>query len=168
MIVISDTTPLITFMKAEQLEILHQLFGEIVIPEAVYKELTSNELFPNEASLIQKSSFIRIVRVGNAGAVSILRRATGLDLGESEAIVYADEQQADLLLMDEVQGRRVAMDMGLKIMGSVGVLINAFRSGALTAQETEQAFDRIRKANRHISERLLQDALDMIHHQNSQ
>lgn len=163
MIVVSDATPLITLMKAQQLDVLNRLFGDVIIPDAVYHELTSNELFSEEAVLIQTSAFIRVVHVSNANAVSILRRATGLDLGESEAIVYADEQQADLLLMDEFQGRRVAADMGLKIMGSIGVLVNAFRDGVLTAQETEESLERIRKANRHISERLIQDALDLIH-----
>ena len=64
--------------------------------------------------------------------------------------------------MDEFQGRRVATDMGLKIMGSIGVLVSAFREGVLSIHETETALERIRKANRHISERLIQDALDLI------
>ena len=43
MIVVSDSTPLITLMKATKLVILHGLFGEVVIPDAVYSEVTSNE-----------------------------------------------------------------------------------------------------------------------------
>ncbi len=163
MIVVSDATPLITLMKAQQLNILNKLFGDVIIPGAMYQELTSNELFSEEAILIQTSPFIRVVYIENANAVSILRRAAGLDLGESEAIVYADEKQADLLLMDEYQGRRVATDIGLKIMGSIGVLVNAFREGILSSHEAEAALERIRKANRHISERLIQDALDLLH-----
>lgn len=92
-----------------------------------------------------------------------MQRATGLDLGESEAIVYADDNHAALLLMDKASGRRVALDMGIAIMGSVGVLVAAYKSGYISVSEADEAFQRIRNANRHISERLLSDALDIIH-----
>ena len=45
MIVVSDSTPLITLMKVAKLELLHRLFGEVVIPDAVYSEVTTNEEF---------------------------------------------------------------------------------------------------------------------------
>ena len=163
MIVVSDSTPLITLMKAARLEILHALFGEVLIPNAVFVELTRNEAFRDEAEIIRRSSFIRTVTVGNAEYVAILQRATGLDRGESEAIICADELKADLLLMDESAGRRVANNMHLPVAGSIGVLVKAFQSGLISAAEAEQALDRIRGAKRHISESLLRDALEIIH-----
>ena len=163
MIVVSDSTPLITLMKAARIDLLHDLFGEIVIPEAVYQELTSNSNFSDEAKTIQESAFIRIVRVKDRKTVSVLQRATGLDLGESEAIVYADDNHADILLMDEATGRRVALDMGIEIMGSVGVLVTAFKGGYISISEVEEAFQKIRNAKRHISEQLMSDALEIIH-----
>ncbi len=48
MIVVSDTTPLISLMKIDHLDLIHQLFGEVQIPNAVFMELVSNsrpELF---------------------------------------------------------------------------------------------------------------------------
>ena len=163
MIVVSDSTPLITLMKAMRLDFLHDLFGEVIIPEAVYQELTANDNYPDEAKLISNSEYIRIVSILDRKTVSVLQRATGLDLGESEAIVYADDIHADILLIDEVSGRRVAMDMGLDIMGSIGVLISAFKKGYIDAEEADESFQKIRDANRHISEKLLDDALDIIH-----
>ena len=103
------------------------------------------------------------MKVRDQRQVEFLQRATGLDLGESEAIIYADEIKADLLLMDEAAGRKVAQNMNLPITGSIGVLIKAFKSGIITADEADDAFARIKRANRHISEPLINKALEMIH-----
>ena len=150
-------------MKAERLDILHELFGEVIIPEAVFSELTGNEAFKAEADIIRNRDYIEVVKVKSESQVSFLQRVTGLDLGESEAIIYADEAKADLLLMDEAAGRRVAQNMKLPITGSTGILIRAFQSGIITKDEADDAFDRIRKANRHISEKLINMAIDIIH-----
>ena len=163
MIVVSDTTPLISLMKAGQLNVLHKLFGDILIPQAVFDELTGNLRFRQEAEMIENDRHIHVVAVEERKLVALLQRTTGLDLGESEAIVYADDNHADFLLMDENAGRKVAKTMGLRIMGTVGVLVNACHDKYMTAEEVESAFDRLRKANRHISERIIQDALELIH-----
>lgn len=163
MIVISDTTPLITLMKAAKLNLLHELFGEIIIPEAMHAELTCNSEFQDEADLINKSDFIKVVSVLNRETVSALQRATGLDLGESEAIVYADENKADLLLVDEAHGRQVALNMGIAIMGSVGILLTAYREGLLSTAEAEDSFHKIIEARRHIDKSIFEKALAAIH-----
>lgn len=163
MIVVSDSTPLITLMKAMKLDILHDLFGEVLIPETVFNEVTRNEKFKDEAQLIKICGFIKVVTVGNHDHVAILQRATGLDKGESEAIIYADETKADLLLMDEVNGRKVAMNMNIPIAGSIGILVKAFQAGLLSEEEADNAFEKVRNANRHISDRLVEDALKIIH-----
>ncbi len=163
MIVISDTTPLITLMKAGRLDVLNRLFGDVLIPEAVYEELTCNDAFRDEVEIIQDSSYIKVVTVGDDSRVSFLQRVSGLDLGESEAIIYADEVKADLLLMDEIAGRRVARNMSLTITGSIGILVQAFQSGILSQSEVEDALRRIRESNRHISEKLISKALKIIH-----
>lgn len=125
--------------------------------------MTLNSNFPEEAKIIQESAFIRVVQVKDRKTVSVLQRATGLDLGESEAIVYADDNHADVLLMDEISGRRVALDMGIEIMESVGILVTAYKSGYISASEADEAFQKIRNAKRHISEQLISDALEIIH-----
>ena len=163
MIVVSDTTPLITLMKAGRLGILHLLFGEVRIPEAVFSEVTGNETFKDEAEIIRDSEYIKVVKVRDHKQVEFLQRATGLDIGESEAIIYADEVKADLLLMDEAAGRKVAQNMKLPITGSVGLLIRAFKSGFITSDEADDAFVRIKMSNRHISEVLINKALEVIH-----
>lgn len=163
MIVVSDSTPLITLMKAETLYILQRLFGEVLIPETVFHELTSNESYKDEAELINRSDYIKVVTVKNADFVSILQRATGLDRGEAEAIFYADENKADIILMDEEAGRKVAQNMNLPVSGSMGVLIQACKKGILSVPETEEALTKIEKSGRYISKSLLESVLRIIH-----
>ncbi len=61
MLVVSDTTPIISLMKDNKLGILKELFKEIVIPEAVYNELTSNQSFPEGTAIISACDFIKTV-----------------------------------------------------------------------------------------------------------
>ena len=161
-IVVSDSTPLISLMKAELLDTLAGLFGEVLIPEAVFQEVTANEEFQDEADQIKKSSFIRVVKVENTDRVSFLRRVTGLDLGESEAIVYADDHQTDILLMDEAAGRRVARSMSLHIQGTIGVLLQAYDQKIVTASEVKSAIQKLRDQKRHISEKMYHYAEEYI------
>ena len=65
MIVVSDTTPIISLMKAGQLELLRQLFGVVYIPEAVYRELTDNEAFSEEVKMVRECEYLYVQKVGN-------------------------------------------------------------------------------------------------------
>ncbi len=162
MIVVSDTTPLISLMKAGSLSVLAPLFHEVLIPRAVYDELTKNPAFHAEAEQIKECPFIKVVEVRERQAVDVLRRANGLDLGESEAIVYADGAQAEVLLMDEAKGRKIARAMGLFIMGTIGVLLSAHEEKLLTRNETEAALLKLKQANRHIGDDLFKYALNRL------
>lgn len=97
MIVVSDTTPIISLMKAGKLELLHKLFGVVYIPEAVYQELTDNEAFSEEVSMVQECEFLYVEEVDNGTSVTILRNFIGLDAGESEAIILAYEKEVPIM-----------------------------------------------------------------------
>ena len=92
-------------------------------------------------------------------AVTLLRKATGLDSGESAAIVLTDEQQADLLLMDEVKGRNIARQMGIRIMGTIGVLMIALEKGKMNYQEIAWSIDQLKDAGRHIKKELYDELM---------
>lgn len=162
MIVVSDTTPLISLMKIGKLNLIEQLFGEVQIPEAVYIELVSNPEFKQEAQQIQRSALFKRVIIEDEKAVDLLRRATGLDLGESEAIILSDSCKADLLLMDEKKGRQVAKQMGLHFMGTVGMLRVAHEEKLLSYKEIEECIKILKANGRHISDRLYQQLLESI------
>ena len=148
MIVVSDTTPLISLLKISRLDLLEKLFGEVLIPSAVFNELTTDERFQLEANQIRQEKFIVVKEVNNLESVSILKRATGLDQGESEAIVLTDELNAELLLMDEAKGRNVSSQMG-----TIGILMAAYEEHELTSNEVKECIDGLKRAGRHIGQR---------------
>ena len=60
MIVVSDTTPIISLIKINRLDLLKELFNEVLIPDAVFRELTTNTVFANEAQIVRTSSFLKV------------------------------------------------------------------------------------------------------------
>ena len=159
MIVVSDTTPLISLLKIKRVDLLKELFGEVLIPQAVFDELTSDKRFQVEADQICQKEFIFVKRVNVPESVNILKRATGLDQGESEAIVLTDELKADILLMDEARGRNVSAQMGLSI---IGILMAAYEEKELTADEVRECIDGLQRAGRHIGQRHYQMLLSRL------
>lgn len=154
MIVVSDTTPIISLVKAECLDILKTLFGSVCIPSAVFDELIANEKYSYEADQIRKSDFIFTKELKDKKSVRYLQIAAKLDLGESEAITLAEEMNADLLLVDELRGRRIAEELGIRITGTIGVLLQAYDENILTAQDIMTCIDKLKECNIRISERL--------------
>lgn len=156
MIVVSDTTPIISLMKAGQLELLQKLFGIVYIPETVYRELTDNEAFSEEVKMVRECEFLYVQKVDNGKSVTILQNFTGLDAGESEAIILADEMNSDVLLMDEHKGRQVAKKLGITITGTIGILTQAFDEGMLTKEEVERCIELLKESGIRVSEKLYQ------------
>lgn len=141
MIVISDTTPILSLLKSRQLELLKKLYGTVIVPEAVYDELTINPVFKEERAEILNCPFIKIEKVCNKESVLILRNVTGLDAGESEALILYGEQKADILLIDEHKGRGVAKKMSVEHIGTMGIFMMAYDKGILTATEVSHCLE---------------------------
>lgn len=154
MIVLSDTTPIISLLKIDRLYLLEKLFDEVLIPSAVYQELTSNSRFQAEAKTIRECAFIKTVSVENEELVRSLMIQSGLDQGESEAIICSGEVDADLLLMDEVKGRQVATQKGIRIMGTIGIMIAAYDMRFLSKEDIMHCVTALRETGRHINEKL--------------
>jgi uncharacterized protein len=121
MIVVSDTSCISNLLSVRQDSLLPRLFGEVLIPPAVERELLR---FHSHLPVFLK----RAVPTDEA-RLSRLRQE--LDAGEAEAISLACELRADRLLIDETVGRAVALREGIAIIGLVGVLVTAKRKGFL-------------------------------------
>lgn len=111
---------------------------------------------------MQIARLFKKVKIDDHMSVTLFKRGTGLDIGETEAIILSDNLHADFLLMDEAKGRKVAIQMGIRVMGTVGVMLLAYESGILSGKTIKSAVDLLRNANRHISEKLFEQLLDKI------
>ena len=126
--VVSNTTPIISLLKINQLEVLQELYKEIYVPNEVFQEVEAGKS-KNFYEDLSKLEWVNIVKIKDEVAV---KSFIDLDAGEAEAIILASEINADLIILDEKLGRLYATNMGLRITGTIGVLIKAKQSGLLS------------------------------------
>lgn len=156
-IVVSNTTPLIALAWLQRLDLLPALFSAVQIPEAVRNEIKSKPQAIGVAEL-EASDWLIVTPVTNPLAVELL--LDQLDLGESQAIVLAHELHADLLLMDERRGRRRALQSGLTVVGTLGILIEAHQQNMVGP--LRPMLDLLRKLPFHMSESLYSEVLSRV------
>jgi uncharacterized protein len=156
MIVVSNTSPLTNLAAIGKFDLLHQLFEKIIIPEAVWEELNyGGNTWPGSRE-VDFADWIEKRHVEDRNLVLALKG--DLDNGEAESIGLALELQADLLLLDEHEGRRAAARLGLSVIGVVGVLLVAKESGKL--DQIRPCLDTLRQhAGFYLSEPLYRDVL---------
>lgn len=161
MLTVSNTSPLLNLAIVDHLFLPEKQFQTVYIPEAVLAELRVNEDLKgsNHLKAALEKGWLKVQPVQNKALVQLLRRE--LDQGESEAIALAIEKQADLILLDEKEGRRIARTLNLKITGILGIAIKAWQQGDL---ESMPAFiQQLRtQAGFHISPNLEQQILAQI------
>lgn len=121
MIVVSDTSPLTALLSVGEEEILPRLFGKVIVPVAVREELMRSH-----APLPDWLQVREVVDLAAAKRLTFM-----VDDGEAEAIELAKELQADLLLIDERKGRRLAVAEGVSVIGLLGVVVLAKRRGLI-------------------------------------
>jgi predicted nucleic acid-binding protein len=116
---------------AGHLELLAQLYGRIIVPQAVYYEVVVAGVGQPGATEVKAADWIEMKNATNQTTVASLQLE--LDKGEAEVIALAIELQADLVLLDERKGRTIASRMGLKLVGLLGPLIEAKHKGLIPA-----------------------------------
>ena len=111
MVVVADSSPLIYLSRLGVLDLLAVVFGDVVVPRAVWNEVVERRPSAPGLDALRQATWIRVVD-GPSPLVDI-----GLDPGETAAILLAEELRADLLLIDERIGRRVAEARGIAVRG---------------------------------------------------
>jgi predicted nucleic acid-binding protein len=115
------------FNPEQFLDILRLVFQRLVIPEMVASELKKLAQFGHDISWLESTDWIEIQQVKHKSQIIPLLNI--VDEGKAEAIVLAKETQAGYILIDDLQGRQIAIQLGFTVIGSVGILLKAKQLG---------------------------------------
>lgn len=158
-VVVADSSPLVYLARLGHFDLLRTLHGEIVIPTAVWQEVAVDGAHLMEGRSLaaaRKADWAKVepVTLADLAAFPVLAE---LDDGEGEAIALAVRLNA-LLIIDEREGREVATRLGLRLTGTLGLLIEAKNQGLIESLGTE--INRLMETtNFRCSAGLLNDAL---------
>ena len=110
------------------MDILLKLYNEIFIPTAVYREVTVVE----DSACIQIKNALEWVHVESIREYTDKKMYKAkLHDGEVEVMILAQEQKADLVIIDDNAAKKTAKYLGLTVTGTLGVLIKAKRQGII-------------------------------------
>ena len=128
--VASNASPLIWLSQASQFALLHTLFKEVMITPEVQAETVDRAAgYPNVANVRAActAGWMVVVPPNDTNKVAVLRAQ--LHAGEAETLVMAYEQQVDAVLVDDLHARNFATSMGLRVIGTAGLLVLAYERG---------------------------------------
>lgn len=159
MTVVADTSPLNYLVLIDTIDVLPQLFGRVLIPEAVALELQRPRTPPEVAAwLTAQPAWLVIQAPAQPASDPPDQELERLGAGEREAIMLASEHRPDVLLpIDEGKGRRVANRRKLRIIGTLGILELAAESGLL---DLPSSVERLRRTTFYVAPSLLRTLLD--------
>ncbi len=123
--VIVNNTPLAALWSIEQLPLLHALYGDILMPQAVHQEFLATKT-PRRQEALDASPWLQSTALSNPRQALVYM---GLDRGESEVLALALERNVRLVILDERRGRLYAKRLELPLTGTVGVVLAAKEAG---------------------------------------
>ena len=153
MIVVGDASALIVLHRLEAWPLLPRLYGQVHVPDAVWQEVFLAARF--SSAMPAPPEWLR--RHAPPATTPPIKEIDSLDRGEADAIRLARELSADLLLIDEARGRKIAQRLGLRITGVLGILLEAKRRQLIPSFPEPLA--RLKTMNFWLSDQLVREAL---------
>jgi predicted nucleic acid-binding protein len=151
---ISNSSPLIAFMKKKELNLLKKLFKEIIIPEAVYEELIAKaKKQEDQVKLLEeaiKDGLIIVKKLKNFKIADL-----NLGKGEKEVINLCFEIENPLLLIDEKKGSSIARVFKIQTLGTLGILLLSKKRGIKTRGALLDNLDILIKKNFYLSSEVI-------------
>ncbi|KPA17565.1 nucleotide-binding protein [Candidatus Magnetomorum sp. HK-1] len=146
-LLVSDTGPIISLLLVDLFDIIEKLFPDYLIPDAVWKELTNhNEILPFKRELSILSQKSRIIN-------DYYFPISGIDKGETETIILCKNLNADILLIDDKKARQKAELLGIKCIGTLGLLY--FAKQKMIIHELRPIFMKLIENKRYYSKKYI-------------
>lgn len=123
MIIVADTSPPLHLGRIGRLDLIAAVVGRVTVPRTVWEELVQPGTRPDVVAALRSADWIDVVQDPPG-------QDLGLDPGETAAILLAEKLSADALLIDERCGRVVAAARGIAVIGTLGIVAGARRSGS--------------------------------------
>lgn len=163
--IVSNSSPLIYLAKLKKLMLLRALFKEVVIPQEVYEEVVvlGKEGKFTDAIAVERAKTEGWLVVKKTFQDKEYRRLIEeIDIGEVAAIILAKKFSANLLLMDDASARTIAESFGLRVKGTVFVILTALKKKILKKEEVKHLMARLVTEGFRISQELYVQVLEEI------
>lgn len=154
MIVVSDTSPICYLLLIGQIQLLPQLYGQVLIPQIVQQELSDERSPIAVKNWIQTPPKWLIIQ---EVTVPVDKDLDIINAGEKAAIILALQERANLIIIDEALGRKVARNKGLKVTGLLGILDRAAQQNLV---DFSQAIATLEKTTFRASSKLIESLLN--------
>jgi predicted nucleic acid-binding protein len=152
MLVVADTSPFIGLLKIGQVDVLPRLYGSVVIPSEVARELASAKRQVEIRAFITSPPQWLSIRSPKS-----LEAIPEIDAGECAAISLALELKADLLLIDERTGREAAIARNIRTLRTTALLFDAAKAGVLS--DLRGAYEKLTATNFRVDRKTLNELL---------
>jgi hypothetical protein len=153
--------PIIWLSKVGHFDLLKELFGTVAIAPEVYAETVDRAAgYPNATNVVAAvaAGWMPVIAPTDSSRVAALQAQ--LHAGEAETLVMAQEHNMEAVLVDDLQARNFATAMGLKVMGTAGILLLAHQKGLQV--DVKGALDSMRQWGFRLSERVYQDIVSRL------
>ena len=154
LLVVADASPIFYLLSIDHIDVLPRLFGKVLVPDAVHKELCHPA-----APTVVREWVARLPLWVEVTPVKTLDDAAFLPLGAGEraAIALALAMNADLILIDDRKGAEVALNKGFEVAGTLGVLALAAQRGFV---DLADSFTRLKRTNFRYRQEIMDELLN--------
>lgn len=145
--VIVNSTPVIGLANIGRLDVLRQMYGTITIPQAVFDEIKSPSV---QRQVNANRDWIVVEQINDASQKQMYRAK--LHAGEVEVMILAQEKKADLVILDDNAAKKTAKFLGLRVIGTLGILVLAKKRGYI--KEVSPVLDALKRDGFFVSDDL--------------